>query len=181
MKRLFELVSRGLMRFEEACLAWAIIGIAVLTILNVAGRTLGHSLAFAEELSRFLIIVVTFVGLGYAAGQARHIRMTALYDQLPERPRKALAMTISATTALLLLVLTWLALDYVLGTVRPLGSVSPVLGVPLWLVYLAAPFGLILAAVQYLLAFGKNLTTSGVWLSFERGDGYLDEPPPSEL
>jgi TRAP-type C4-dicarboxylate transport system permease small subunit len=73
-------------------------------------------------------------------------------------------------------VLTWLSLEYIFGTVRVLGSTSPVLRVPLYLVYLAAPIGFVLAGVQYALAFLKNLTSEGVYLSFDHEDTY-DEPP----
>jgi len=178
MKHILAIAFAWVTKIEELCLTWAMILIALLTIGNVIGRTFDRSLAFAEELSQFLIILVTFIGLGYAASRARHIRMTALYDTLGEAARKPLALWISASTAILLLALTALSVDYILGTVRVLGSVSPVLQVPLWIVYLAAPLGLLLAALQYALAFARNLTSEGVWLSFEHDDGYEDEPAP---
>ena len=174
-------ISRAVTWLEELCLAWGILGIAALTIANVFSRTLfGESLAFAEEISQFLIVFVTFLGLGYAAGKGRHIRMTAIYDQIPERPRKILATTIAASTALLLFYLAYLATIYALSTVRVLGSVSPALRVPLWTIYLAAPLGFVLGGVQYTLAFVKNLTSPGVWLSFEQEDGY-DEAPTADI
>jgi TRAP-type C4-dicarboxylate transport system permease small subunit len=83
-------------------------------------------------------------------------------------------LLISSTTALLLFYLAYLALDYALGTVRVLGSVSPVLRVPRWLVYLAAPLGFVLAGVQYLLAFVKNLAAPDVYLSFEVRDEHAE-------
>ena len=180
MKRVLTAVFRVITRLEELCLAWGMIAIALLTIANVVGRVFGQSLAFAEELNRFLIVFVTFLGLGYAASKARHIRMTALYDQLPTRVRKALALTISLTTAGLLFGLTWLSVDYAVGTVRVLGSRSPVLGAPLWLVYLSAPLGFFLAGVQYLLAFARNVVDEDVWVSFDHRDGY-DEPPAAGI
>ncbi|HJL17208.1 MAG TPA: TRAP transporter small permease [Sandaracinaceae bacterium LLY-WYZ-13_1] len=181
MRRFAVRISKVVTKLEELCLAWGILGIAVLTIANVIARSLfGTSIVFAEEISQFLIVFVTFLGLGYAAGQGRHIRMTALYDQLPDKPRKALATTIAATTAALLFYLSYLAVRYALFTVRELGSVSPALRVPLWYVYLAAPLGFGLAGIQYVLALVKNLTTDGVWLSFEKEDGY-DEAPPADI
>lgn len=172
---------RAVTRLEEICLATGILGIALLTIANVLLRSIvGQSLLFAEEVSRFLIVFVTFVGIGYAASKGRHIRMTALYDAMPLRARKVLMLFITASTSLLLFSLTWLALRYTLGTVRELGTVSPVLRVPRYLVYLSAPFGFFLGGVQYLLAFVKNLYTSEVYLSFEKLDEY-DEAPPSNI
>jgi TRAP-type C4-dicarboxylate transport system permease small subunit len=132
---------------------------------------LGFSLAFAEELSQFLIIAVTFVGLSYAAGRGRHIRMTALCDQLPRRWRRRLMILISASTCLLLLVLAGFALHYV-GTVCFLGTVSPVLQVPLFLIYAIVPVGLLLAAMQYALTAWRNATSGDVYLSYDRRDEY---------
>jgi TRAP-type C4-dicarboxylate transport system permease small subunit len=183
MGRVLQVVSRAVIWLEEQVLSGSVLLLAFLTLANVIGRSLfGQSLASAEELSRFLIVLLTFVGLGYGASKGRHIRMTAFYDQLPERPRKAMMLIISGTTALLLGAFTWLAFRYVLGTVRPLGAVSPVLEVPVYLVYLAAPLGLLLATVQYALAFLRNLTTPGVYLSWRlrEDEAAGEEPVPSD-
>lgn len=170
-------VFRGVQRVEELVVAWGILAIAGLTVANVVSRSLfDASLAFAEELSQFCIVLVTFVGLGYAVSQARHIRMTALYDQLAPGPRKVVRVVICASTALLLFLLAWYALRYA-ETVRALGTVSPTLQVPLFLVYLAAPLGLALGGVQYLFALWRNLSAppGEVYLSFEHRDDY-EEP-----
>ena len=171
-------LSRAITRIEELCLSWGTLGIALLTVGNVLSRALlGRSILFAQELCQFLIVLVTFMGIGYAVGEGRHIRMTALYDALPERWRKRLMLFITATSSGLLGWLAWLGFDYAWFTVRVLGPVSPVLQVPLHWVYIAAPLGLGLGAVQYALAFVKNLTTEGVHLSFRRVDEYDDAPP----
>ncbi|MEZ6059886.1 MAG: TRAP transporter small permease [Planctomycetaceae bacterium] len=176
MQRCFQIVRRT----EEILLAWSVLLIAGLTIANVATRAVsGDSLAFTGELSQFLIIVVTFVGLSYAAGRGRHIRMTAICDQLSPRYRKLLIVISSLMTAALLSVLAWCSLEYI-ATVRFLESVSPVLRVPLHLVYLVVPLGLILSAVQYALAVVRNVTSPGVYLSYEVADEY-EEPVVGEV
>lgn len=173
----FALFFRLIQKFEEWLLAFAIIAIALLTIANVISRTaLGTSLAFAEELTQFLMIFATFIGLGYAAAKGRHIRMTALYDQLSLRRRKAVMIGVAAVTALLLFVLAGYSAVYI-STVRALGTVSPVLEVPFWLVYLSVPLGLVLAGIQYALTVVRNLTEPDVYLSFEQKDEY-EEPAP---
>ena len=78
MNKLFAIIQR----IEAFLLAWSIITIAALSIGNVVCRALfGFSLAFVGEVSQFLIIIVTFIGLSYAASQGRHIRMTAPVHQ----------------------------------------------------------------------------------------------------
>lgn len=165
-------VFAAIQRVEEVFLAGGILAIATLTIGNVFARTLtGRSLAFAEEISQFAMIFVTFIGASYAASKGRHIRMTAIYDNLSRRAQKAIMLAITAITAVLMLVLTYYAVDYAL-TVRALGTVSPALQVPLWLIYLAAPVGLALAGIQYAMAFFRNLTADDVYLSFDKKDEY---------
>jgi TRAP-type C4-dicarboxylate transport system permease small subunit len=80
------------------------------------------------------------------------------------------------STAALLFFFAFLALRYAFGTVRELGSRSPVLGIPLYLVYLAAPLGFALAGLQHVLAVVKNLRSEGVWLSYEAEEDH-DVPP----
>lgn len=171
----FQGVFRVIQVVEETLITAGILTIAVLTIANAFSRTLfSHSLAFAQELSQFMIIVVTFIGLSYAAARGRHIRMTALYDQMGSKARKALMILIAAATALLMFALAAYSIRYI-ETVRSLGTVSPVLQVPLYLVYLAAPLGLVLAGIQYVMTVIRNVTEEDVYLSFELKDEY-EEP-----
>ena len=162
-------------RIEEWLISASILVIAALTVANVACRTLlGFSVASAEEVSQFLMIVITFVGLSYAASQGRHIRMTALYDQLPQPARKGLMILVAASTCLLMLVFAWYSARYV-AVVDWLGTASPVLQVPFAAVYAIVPVGFLLAAVQYGLTVLKNLRAPEVYIAYDHTDDY--EPP----
>lgn len=112
-----------------------------------------------------MIILVTFVGLSYGAAEGRHIRMTAIYDELPKDKKKKLTIVICFSTALLLLYLAGYALSYC-HTVHTLGTVSPVLQIPFSWVYLSAPLGLFLASLQYFLAGAKNLGSPEIYLAY---------------
>ncbi|MEZ4237795.1 MAG: TRAP transporter small permease [Myxococcota bacterium] len=169
---------RLLQRIEAVVVSGGILGIAALSAANVVCRTaFGFSLAWAQELSQFLMIAVTFVGLSYAASQGRHIRMTAIYDQLSPRAQKATMVGISATTSALLAVLAVYGVSYA-ATVHTLGTVSPALRVPLWVVYAVAPLGLGLGAVQYALVVARNLVDDGVWIGPDVLDEYEDAVQP---
>lgn len=167
-------VGQFIQRMEEALLSASILAIAALTILNVICRSVfGFSLAFTEEVSQFCIIFVCFVGLSYAASQGRHIRMTAIYDQLTPSMRKVFMVMITASTAVLMLVLAWYAGLYVV-TVYELGGIYPALRIPFYVVYAIAPIGLLLAGIQYALAAVRNMVSKEVYLSFEKKDEYAD-------
>jgi len=159
---LFRLVNR----IEEAILSCAILIIALVTIANVVSRTaFGRSLAFAEELAQFCIIIVTFVGLSYAASRDRHIRMSALYDLSYRTGRKLLMLLISGVTSAAMFLLCYYSVLYI-SSVSSLGTVSPVLRVPLFLVYCSVPLGFALAGIQYALNFIRNLIEREVYVSF---------------
>lgn len=173
MVRFIITVSNCLQKTEEAILSAAILGIAFLTIANVFARTLlGTSLTLAEEVSQFLIIAVTFVGLSYAASLGRHIRMTALCDLLPERSRRHLRGAVQSATALLMFVLGGYACKYV-HTVYELGGVYPVTRIPFFVIYLVAPLGFILAGCQFALVALKDARD-------QNGERNIDQPNQPE-
>lgn len=167
-----------LRKVEAAVLSAAILGIAGLAIANVVARTVfGSSLAIAEELSQFLIIAVTFVGLSYAASLRRHIRMTALSEQLPPRAKARWARVIHTATAVLMVLLCGYACRYVYA-VYELGGVYPVTRLPFFVVYLVAPIGFALAGVQYAaMAWGADAQESD--MITDRGED-LNPPPRAE-
>jgi TRAP-type C4-dicarboxylate transport system permease small subunit len=105
--------------------------------------------------------------------------MTAVYDQLPKRMRKALMAAITAATSAILLALAWYAASYV-RTLHELGGIYPALRVPFFVVYAVAPAGLFLAGVQYGLAALRNLTEPEIYLSVETKDEY-EEPITQEI
>lgn len=71
-------------KVEAFMLAAGVLLMALNTCINVVARFgFGQGLFFAGEINRILIILITFAGIGYAARQGRHIRMSAIYDSLP--------------------------------------------------------------------------------------------------
>lgn len=165
-------IDRGVVWFEAGVLSVSIMLMAAVSIANVIGRNLlGESLASADEINQALIVLITFIGIGFGVRRARHIRMSALYDQTGGRLRKAMIVLISLLTAGLLLALAWFAVQYT-AQLWQTGTVTPALRMPLYLVYLWVPVGFTLGAIQYLLAAWRNLTDPDTWLSFTERDEY---------
>ncbi|MTI01979.1 TRAP transporter small permease [Roseibium sp. RKSG952] len=163
-------------RIEVWILGWGIILMAANTIANVFGRyVFNQSIYFSEELNEFLIVIVTFMGLGYATRKGIHIRMSAIYDALPIKIRKGLMLVIAATTAIVMAVLAWYALEYV-QKVASRGRITPALQLPLYLTYVWVVVGLSLASFQYLLTAIRNLNFAEeeVYVSYLEVDSYED-------
>lgn len=172
ISRIFKAVDDAAARFEAAVLSSGILAMAAVSIANVLGRNLfGRSLPFADEVNQALLVLITFIGVGYAARQARHIRMSAIYDLLGGRTRKLLMVTMAAVTAALLLALAWFGAQYA-WHIYQLGSVTPALRIPLYLIYCWVPVGFALGALRYLLTVWRNLTSRDTWLSFSERDEY---------
>lgn len=167
-------LDRLIARVESLILAYGVLLMFLNTFGNVIGRyVFGRSLYFTEELNQFLIVLVTFVGLGYATRHGRHIRMSALYDTLGDRLRKGLMIVICAVTAAVMLWLAWVSFGYV-QSVANSGRVTSALRVPLYLTYVWVPVGFLITGIQYMLTVLRNLRDDGVWISWEQQDGYED-------
>jgi len=164
----------GLRRFEATVLSLGILLMAANAVANVIGRTvLGSSIYFSEELNQFLIVLVTFVGLGYAARQGRHIRMSAIYDQFGPRQRKWLMIVIAAVTSAIMFALAVYAVSYV-DRVATSGKVTPALRFPLYITYLWVPVGFAITGIQYALTVVRNLQAEDIYISFTHVDSYED-------
>ncbi len=163
-------------RIEASILSIAIIAMATNSIANVFGRyVFNQSLYFSDELNQFLIVIITFMGLGYITRKGKHIRMSAFYDMLPPRWQKIFMVVIALVTALMMFVLAWYAFEYVQKIARR-GRVTPALQFPLYLTYVWVALGLLIGAIQYLLTAIKNLNLQDetVYISYTTVDTYDD-------
>lgn len=169
------MIDNAISRVESALLAIGVLLMAANTIANIVARfVFRDSLFFSEELNRSLIVLITFAGISYAARQGRHIRMSAIYDEMPPKLRKALMIAMALITAVLMFGLAWYALQYIL-TLQGRGRVLPALSIPVWIIYVWVPVGFFMTALQYLLTAIKNIIEKDIYLSTNVLEGYDDQ------
>lgn len=162
-------------RIESVMLAVGVLLMAGNTIANVVGRfVFMKSIYFSEELNSILIVLITFAGISYAARHGRHIRMSAIFDNLPVPARRATMVLIAFVTAIFMFGLCWYAASYVM-TLAGRGRVLPALQIPVWWMYAWVPFGFFMTGLQYALTGFKNLISRDVWLSTLVPEGYEEE------
>lgn len=164
-------IDIGIAKLEAIMLAIGVLLMAANTVANVIGRVFFESLYFSEELNRILIILITFAGISYAARHGRHIRMSAIYDTLPPKPRKALTILIALVTAIFMLGLAWYSLQFLLTTMGR-GRVLPALQIPVWITLCWVPLGFLLTGLQYVLTAIKNIIEPDIYLSTSVLEGY---------
>ncbi|MCE3027741.1 TRAP transporter small permease [Salinicola sp. DM10] len=167
-------LDRLLGLLERVVIGGCILAMALLMSAHVVGNLLfSQGIAGTYEITEMLIVVITFVGVSYAARHARHISMSAIYDQLGGRARKALLIVISLGTALLMFYFCFKSFEYVVA-LHDRGRTSAALHIPFWMVYTALPIGFVLAGIQYVLTALRNMISPGVWRSLTEREGYDD-------
>jgi TRAP-type C4-dicarboxylate transport system permease small subunit len=118
--------------FEEGIAVACMALLVVITLLNVVTRYLtAHSFAWTEEISVFLMVVMTLAGGAAAAARDRHVRIEVLYDGGTAARRRRLRVAAACVTGLLFTVLALLFARMVADEIR-WGETTMGLGVPRW-------------------------------------------------
>jgi len=159
---------------EVSILVFCTASLAILLITNVFARTFFQSIYFAEEISKFLVMLTTFTGVSYGVRKARHIRMGAFLDAMPPKMEKTFLIIISFVSAVVMAIMTWFSYKYLMNAMQ-MGHMTPALRVPKWTFYVIIPIGFGLACIQYIRTIIKNLTEKDPWQSPDQQSEYEDE------
>lgn len=119
-------------RIERALAAMVMAALTIITGANVLMRYLTNiSFAMTEEVSVFLLMVLTLVGAVSAFAEGRHVRITLFVSALPVGGRRLCGALAWACNVAMFALLAWLGAmtawdDYAYEVT------SPALGVPQW-------------------------------------------------
>ena len=174
LRRLNRRVGTIVNFFEVSILVCCVAALAVLLIANVFCRTFFQSIYFAEEVSKFLVILITFAGVSYGVRKARHIRMGALLDAMPPNMEKGFIIFISLISGITMAIMAWFSVEYLLHAMEA-GHRTPALRLPKWIFYIVVPVGFGLAAIQYFRTIIKNIVEKDPWQSPDQRSEYEDE------
>jgi TRAP-type C4-dicarboxylate transport system permease small subunit len=169
-----QLVWTALDWFEVTILSVSTALLAILLISNVIARTFFQAIYFAEELSEFLIIVTTFIGVSYAARKARHIRMGAFLDSMPPKVEKVFIYIISVVNTVVMFLMAYHSWNYMINA-KVMNQTTQALRLPYWITLAVVPLGFFLAGVQYVRTIWKNIIEEDVWQSPEQQSEYEEE------
>jgi len=132
---------------------WALIlllaAMSVIIFVNVALRYLtSHSIEWAEEVSRHMMIWLTFLGAGPVLRFGGHIAVENLQDALPRRAAIALRMLVAALLFAFFGFMAWYGWLYMERTMFQLTAVTQI---PFAYIYSAMAIGGVLLIVHFLL------------------------------
>lgn len=144
---------KNLERYFLAANRWALIALltamALIIFTNVALRYLtNQSIEWAEEVSRHMMIWLTFLGCGPVLRYGGHIAVENLQDSLPHSVAVAMRGVVSALLLAFFGFMVWYGWLY---TQRTRFQLTPATQIPFAYIYSAMLFGGILLIVHFLL------------------------------
>jgi C4-dicarboxylate transporter DctQ subunit len=146
---IFSKLDVALSKAEEFLLGVLLTTASLVLFANVVARyVFNWGFPWAEELVRYEIIWMVFLGGSIAARQGLHIGVDLLVRFAPVPLRKPIDILINLISLTFCLLILYYGASLISQT-KMFGQVSPALQVPMWMVQLAIPLGAGLMALRF--------------------------------
>ncbi len=143
---------RFLDQFEKIVCSLLLLAMTALGFANVVVRYgTNRSLAATEELLTGGFVLLTVFGAAIAARRGQHLAVELITDMLPAVLRRAVIVTATLLSTILLAASVWFCWQLVANQMGT-GMRSYGLGMPLWWYSAALPFGFALVLIRFLQA-----------------------------
>lgn len=144
-------------KIEQMILSVTIVAMSVMLIGNALSRSfLNKSWAFTEEVGKLGVIVLTFIGIGYAVRRSMHIEMSGFFDMMSERWQRYVSIIIQLGSAIVLGFMTYLSFRYI-NHLHTLGQVTTILRWPMYLTMSVIPIGFLFGTIRYAIELMQTL------------------------
>ncbi|MEW6548770.1 MAG: TRAP transporter small permease [Spirochaetota bacterium] len=124
--------------------------ILCLVLYGVFLRITGNAFSMSEELSRWGMIAMTFIGASAALKRKQHIGINMLVQKVPLSIGKSLLLLAYLCAFILLGISFWFSLEAALATSDMMGDIIPI---PMMYVKLSLPLGMAMMLVHLLVGF----------------------------
>jgi C4-dicarboxylate transporter DctQ subunit len=150
-------VEKILSHAEEILIGLLILAASIILFSNVVARYVFNAgFAWAEELVRYQIVWMVFIGASVAARQGIHIGVDILVKIAPPGLAKLITLAINAIAIAFCAVLVFYGAELT-AQAKEFGQVSPALQAPIWIVQLAIPVGAALMGLRFAQHFYRTL------------------------
>jgi C4-dicarboxylate transporter DctQ subunit len=148
--RFLRWLDAGLQRVEKNFLAWAMIFSSLLLFLNVVLRYVFLlPIYWAEELSRYLMVWMIFIGASQVTLRGGHIAVDIVPRLISKRANTALSFLVNFLCIFFSVLLAYFSYKQMMR-VKLAHQVSPAMELPMWIAYLAIPLGTVLMLFRYI-------------------------------
>jgi len=153
MKKVIQLYNQ----IEEKFLVYTFLFMIIIVFTQVVLRLVGHANSWSEELARYIYIWECWAGVSFCQRHHEHIRITLVLDRLPGALKKINEIIVILLCIAVAAIMAYLGFEMVHYLIR-IGTGSPYMGIPNWIIYAAMPVGCI-AYILRLLIDGCYLIT----------------------
>lgn len=156
-------MSKWISYIEEIITVVVLALMSSIAFINVITRNfLNLSLAFTEEITVNLFVLLTFVGAAIGVRKGAHLGFSLLLDKASVSVRRVLVLFIGIVSTILFIVITYFAIEMIQFQFE-MESTTPALRWPRWMFSLAIPIGTILCiyrTIEATINQVKNLSIS---------------------
>ena len=143
-------MSDTLQKFEKFVSCACVAVMAALVFLGVIARKVfNHSLAFTDEMSTYLFILMSFMGTAIAARRGAHLGLSIVTDRLSPAGKKTVGIIMYAVSAFFCLLIVIFGIQMVVSEYQ-LGQVTAAMQWPEWLYGLFVPVGACFAMIAFI-------------------------------
>ena len=132
---------------EDYILAFLLLMIFLILMTQIILRTIGFSLSWAEELSRYLFAISGFLSIGYTIKKKNILKVDIITSLFPLKVRKILNIILMIITGAFFGYLGFHSIELV-RRIRQFGQVSAGLGFPIWILYFCVMFSLFIVIIR---------------------------------
>lgn len=151
--------DRAVWLVVDAAIFVAVVGMVLLICIQVATRFIGQSAPWTEELSRFLFIWTTFLGMATGFRYGTHPSLGLFAEGLPWSIRKYIRLLTPLAALVFFSIVAWFGFKLFRQQLR-FGEISPILQIGMWITTLPLIIGAVLAplgAITYALVAPVDL------------------------
>ena len=134
-------LSRFLDYYEKIFGTVILLAMVGLVFYQVIARfILGSQLRWSEELARYCMLYISFLGIGAGIKYHKHVGVDLLGTMLKPKGKRVLMLILAVITTLIIGVFTYYTGKVTLKILKT-GQVSPAAHIPMWIPYATIPLG----------------------------------------
>jgi C4-dicarboxylate transporter DctQ subunit len=136
-------------RLEDTFVVITFFFATLLVFINVVLRFFGVGTTWSEELIRYLIIWLTFIGGSICVRKGEHVGIDLLPELLSTNLKRILFIIVNLIAIIFLAFVLKFSIELIQFNIAT-GQIAPALGVPMYIVYFCVPIGSMLMIVRHI-------------------------------